>query len=275
VGTFYDYALLIKNQIAASSIGALSIDRISRRDLDKWLLELQQKGAGARRVNMALARLKTVFRLAEEEGVIAHNPARLVRGLREPRAAVDPFSAREAQALLRAARPGTERAFVAVLLFAGLRPSEALGLQWRDVDLRRKVISVRRGRTRWGAGMTKTVASEREVDVVPRLLVELQTLAASGRGQAYVFTGPRGTGLDWNNFRQRNWRRLTRAASVRVRPPYQCRHTFAASLLSAGANPHYVAHQMGHTTLAMVIRHYARWTYKPDRDARQLGAIAL
>ncbi len=274
-GTLYDYGLLIKKQIAGTALGSLALDQISRRDLDRWIVELQEAGAGPRRVNMALARLRTIFRLAEEEGLIADNPLRLVRSLREPRAAIDPLTNRETEALLRAARPGTERAFVATLLLAGLRPSEALGLQWRDVDLRRRVISVCRGRTRWGNGMTKTQASEREVDVVARLAIELDTVSGTRRAGDYVFTGARGAGLDWNNFRQRNWRRLLRVAGVRMRPPYQCRHTYAASLLADGANPHYVAHQMGHSTLAMVIRHYARWAHKPPRDAREPGLASL
>src|SRR5579875_2698065 len=274
-GTFYDYGLLVKKQIAGAALGAVAVDQVKRRDLERWIIELQEKGCGPRRVNMALARIRTIFRMAEDEGLIVDNPARFVRSLREPRAAIDPFTARETQALLRAAAPGVERAFVATLLLAGLRPSEALGLQWRDVDLRRNLISVRRGRTRWGAGMTKTQASEREVDVVAHLAAELAALGATHRAGDYVFTGPRGAGLDWNNFRQRNWRRLLQNAGVRMRPPYQCRHTYAATLLAAGANPHYVAHQMGHTTLAMVIRHYARWAHKPPRDAHQLHAAGL
>ncbi len=271
-GTFYDYGLLIKKQIAGAALGAMTIDQINRRDIENWILQLQQSGAGPRRVNMALARLRTILRMAEDEGLIVQNPMRSVRSLREPRAAIDPFSAGETQALLLAARPGTERAFVATLLFAGLRSSEALGLEWRDVDLERKLISVRRGRTRWGDGMTKTVASEREVDMVGSLHKELEALAGERRFGNYVFTGPRGAGFDWNNFRQRNWRRLVREAGVRMRPPYQCRHSYAVRLLSGGSNPHYVAHQMGHSTLAMVIRHYARWTHKPERRSGEMIA---
>ncbi|GEM_PF-3094896 len=267
-GTFYDYGLLIKKQIAGTALGGKALDQISRRDLDRWLVELQQAGTGPRRANMALARLKTIFRLAEEEGLIADNPARLVRSLREPRAAIDPFTRQETQSLIDAAAPGTERAFLTTLLLAGLRPSEALGLRWRDVDLDRAVISVRRGRTRWGDGMTKTEASEREVDIVAPLAAELDTISGPRRIEDYVFVGPNGAPLDWNNFRQRNWRRLLRLAGLRMRPPYQCRHTYGANLLSDGANPHYVAHHMGHSTLAMVIRHYARWTHKPERDPR-------
>lgn len=274
-GTFYDYGLLIKKQIAATPLGSLALNQLSRRDLERWMVELQESGCGPRRVNMALARIKTIFRMAEDEGLIADNPARLVRSLREPRMAIDPFTIRETQALLRAASPGMEQAFVATLLLGGLRPSEALGLQWRDVDLRRRVISVRRGRTRWGDGMTKNQASEREVDIPAPLEAALAALEAPRRPGDYVFAGPRGAALDWNNFRQRNWRRLVRSAGVRMRPPYQCRHTYAATLLADGANPHYVAHQMGHSTLAMVIRHYARWARKPARDACEEDVVSL
>jgi integrase len=262
-GTFYDYGLLIKKQIAGTALGGMALDQVSRRELDRWLVELQQAGTGPRRANMALARLKTVFRLAEEEGLIADNPARLVRNLREPRAAIDPFTRRETQSLIDAAAPGTERAFMAILLLAGLRPSEALGLKWRDVDLSRTVLSVRRGRTRWGDGMTKTEASEREVDMAPALVAELDTIPGPRPVDDYVFVGACGAGLDWNNFRQRNWRQLLRVTHLRMRPPYQCRHTYAANLLSQGANPHYVAHQ-----------HYARWAHKPERDTREPALAA-
>lgn len=272
-GTFYDYGLLIKKHIACAPLGAIALDEIGRRDIENWISQLQESGAGPRRVNMALARLKSIFRMAEEERLILQNPARMVRNLREPKSTIDPFSAGEIQALLRAAQPGIERAFVATLLLAGLRPSEVLALEWRNVDLERRVISVRRGRTRWGDGMTKTTASEREVDISVSLHGEFEKLASEHRHDGYVFTGARGAGIDWNNFRQRNWRRLVHEAGVRMRPPYQCRHSYAVTLLSSGANPHYIAHQMGHSTLAMVIRHYARWTQKPEREPLEMAPV--
>ena len=66
-------------------------------------------------------------------------------------------------------------------------------------------------------------------------------------------------------------RRLLRLPRLRERPLYQCRHTYATLLLSEGLNPLYVAHQMGHSTVAMVVRDYARWTNKPDgRDVARV-----
>src|SRR5207302_10913267 len=80
-----------------------------------------------------------------------------------------------------------------------------------------------------------------------------------------VFLNEDGGPLDLTNFRERNWKRILVKASLRHRNVYQCRHTFAALQLSRGENPQYVAHQMSHTNLEMIIRHYARWSRKPER----------
>jgi integrase len=46
---------------------------------------------------------------------------------------------------------------------------------------------------------------------------------------------------------------------VRHREFYQCRHSFATMLLSAGADWRYIADQMGHSDLTMLQKHYWKW----------------
>ena len=90
-----------------------------------------------------------------------------------------------------------------------------------------------------------------------------------------MFLNEDGGPLDLTNFRERNWKRILVKASLRHRNIYQYWHTFVALQLSRGENPQYVSHQMGHTNLEMVIRHYARWQRKPERVgtlAHQLSA---
>ncbi|WP_250192393.1 tyrosine-type recombinase/integrase, partial [Escherichia coli] len=41
--------------------------------------------------------------------------------------------------------------------------------------------------------------------------------------------------------------------------PYHTRHTFACWLLTAGANPAFIASQMGHETAQMVYEIYGMW----------------
>jgi hypothetical protein len=60
---------------------------------------------------------------------------------------------------------------------------------------------------------------------------------------------------------------VIRTSGLRKGTLYQCRHSYAALQLSRGENPQYVAHQMGHTTLEMIIRHYGRWMRKQERES--------
>jgi hypothetical protein len=124
--------------------------------------------------------------------------------------------------------------------------------------------------------LPKTASSERDVDTLDPVIVELEEQRARTqmRGEL-VFLNDVGGPVDLTNFRDRNWKRILIRARLRARTIYQCRHTFAALQLSRGENPQYVAHQMGHTNLEMIIRHYARWSRKPERVgtlAHQLSA---
>lgn len=66
------------------------------------------------------------------------------------------------------------------------------------------------------------------------------------------------------------WKEIIALAGVRYRNPYQTRHSFASNLLMLGANPLYVASQMGHADTTLVMRTYGKWiTAGLDDDRRQ------
>ncbi|RVR66123.1 integrase, partial [Citrobacter freundii] len=46
---------------------------------------------------------------------------------------------------------------------------------------------------------------------------------------------------------------------IRHRKAYQSRHTYACWSLSAGANPSFIASQMGNTDAQMVYKVYGKW----------------
>src|SRR5216683_2334688 len=222
------------------------------------------------------ARLRTIFSVAKRRKLVAEDPMVFVKNLREPKGEVDPFTLEEAERLIDTAT-GQDRAIITVLIFCGLRPNEAFALRWEDVDFDREQLRIRRSIHRFsGIGLPKTAPSEREVDLLALIVDELQEQRARTqlRGDL-VFLNETGGPIDLTNFRDRNWKRILVKASLRHRTVYQCRHTYAALQLSRGENPQYVAHQMGHTNLEMIIRHYARWSRRPERVgtlAHQLSA---
>jgi integrase len=169
---------------------------------------------------MMIARLRTIFATAKRRKLIAEDPMIFIKNLREPKGDVDPFTLEEAERLIKSAA-GQDRTLITILIFCGLRPNEALALRWEDVDFDREQLRIRPSIHRFaGIGLPKTASSEREVDMLPPVVDELQ--AQRPRTQLrgdLVFLNENGGPLDLTNFRERNWRRLLVRTSLRHRKP--------------------------------------------------------
>ena len=169
---------------------------------------------GPRRINMIIARLRTVFATAKRRKLIGEDPMAFVQNLREPKAEVDPFTLDEAERVVEAAT-GEDRAIVAVLIFCGLRPNAVLALRWEDVDFDREQLRIRRSIHRFGGiGLPKTASSERDVDMLDIVIDKLQEQRARTQLRGHlVFVNETGGPIDLTNFRDRNWKRILVRAS--------------------------------------------------------------
>jgi integrase len=194
-------------------------------------------------------------------GWLKENPGRQVDTLREDRTDPNPFSLDEVTTFLTSGlRADWQRRYFEVAFFTGLRPSEQIGLRWADVDRARDLIGIRRAVSRFGEGTTKTKGSAREVPMLPRVKLALQQQRGETEPHsAWVFPNERGGRLHIANLRERVWKPALRRAGLRYRTMYQTRHTFATLALSSGEALDWVARVLGHTTTAMVIRHYHKY----------------
>lgn len=66
------------------------------------------------------------------------------------------------------------------------------------------------------------------------------------------------------------WRAAVKKAGIKYRKPYQSRHTYACWSLSAGANPNFIASQMGHANAQMVYQVYGSWMSENDEAQMSL-----
>jgi integrase len=128
----------------------------------------------------------------------------------------------------------------------GLRPSEWLGLERRDIDRGRGLVRVRG---------TKTAGSVREVPLSRRALAALDRLPAR-LDTPLLFPAPAGELLDLDNFRRREWTPAVESAGI-AKPArlYDLRSTFASNALAAGVTVFELARVMG-TSVRMIERHY-------------------
>jgi integrase len=217
--TAYDYLTILRTHILPSQLCEKRLDKIDDGDIMRLIGELRQKrrrdGAfvGDRRINMVIARLRTIFATALRRKLISDDPMKYVENFREPKPDVRPLTLEEAERLLSVAS-GQDRAVFTVLIFTGLRPNEALALSWDEIDFDRETIRVRHSIHCFeGVGLPKTVSSEREVDMLPNVRAVLQEQRARSqlRG-SFVFPSEVDGPIDLTNLRERNWRRLLRKA---------------------------------------------------------------
>jgi integrase len=109
----------------------------------------------------------------------------------EPRPGeIDPFDSWEQLDAIAAELDEVSGSLVVVLAGTGVRPEEAFGAEWRDVDLERRMLMVRRafakGRLKeYG----KTAGSRRAVPLRSRVIVAMERLP---RRRGIVFPAPEG-----------------------------------------------------------------------------------
>ena len=63
-----------------------------------------------------------------------------------------------------------------------------------------------------------------------------------------------------------------KANGIRYRPAYNTRHTYATVCLMNGLNPVYVASQLGHS-LVMLMMRYAKWI-NSDKNKEEIAKIS-
>lgn len=157
--------------------------------------------------------------------------------------------AREAASLkpVRRALPVRDVAMLEVLYGAGLRISELLGLQIRDLLLDEAIVSVRGkgGRTR-----VVPIGGRATLSLQRYLREGRPELDRRGQSRGHIFLNQHGRPLS----RQGAWqivRRAVRAAGVRKRvTPHTFRHSFATHLLEGGADLVAVQEMLGHADIS-------------------------
>lgn len=209
-----------------------------------------QSGAALRSVARMLSTIRRFYAHAEREGWITRNPSLNLQSPRLGRYLPHVLSEAEVESLLAApdlTRPlGLRDAAMLELMYAcGLRVSELVSLEMRQLDLTADLIMVfGKGRKERLVPMGE-LAAERVADYLrvgrPQILGE----QISGA----VFVTARGGAMT----RQRFWQNIEHYAQLahieQTVSPHSLRHAFATHLLNHGADLRSVQVMLGHASL--------------------------
>jgi integrase len=245
--TYVVYAYIIRSHLIPA-LGRIVLSKLSPQQVQDFLKAKLDDGLSARTVRHCHAVLRAALEQALRWGLVGRNVAKLVRPPRAKRTDVQPLDPGQARTLLQTVQGHRLEALFTVALAIGLRPGEALGLQWQDVDLEAGTLSVRRALQRINGKLqfeeVKSATSRRHI-TLPH--VALEALKAHHLRQAeeqeflgdawpntgLVFTSERGTPLEPRNA-ARLFQRMRRKAGLPYRRFYDLRHTCATLLLVQG-----------------------------------------
>lgn len=147
------------------------------------------------------------------------------------------------------------RPIIMTALHTGLRRGELFGLEWRDVDFRKKNLTVRPANAKSG--------NQRIVSLNADILNCLLAWKAQSGESDLVFPGPRGQRLD--NI-DTSWRKILTDAKIAEFRFHDLRHTFCSRLVQKGVPLTVVRELAGHSDFKLTLR-YSHLTEQNKADA--------
>ncbi len=140
--TWRGYEANVRRHIKPT-LGNKQLTKLTAADVQILLNDKAAEGFAPRTVQYIHATLRAALGLAVRWDLVPRNVATLVDPVTVSRAPVAPFTEDEVHRLLASVAEDRLCAFYTVAMAVGLRPSEALGLRWTDVDFDQHVVHVR------------------------------------------------------------------------------------------------------------------------------------
>lgn len=282
------------NRHVLPEFGDRNLRAIRAADLQRFLNTFAH--ASASQITMALSVLHGVFGAAFADRILDADPTvRLQRPVHTP--------PKEKRALTPTERANIERTiavhphseYLAVLYYTGMRPGEARGLQWGDIDWDENMIHVQRDLdfVTGEYGSLKTRAADRYIPIVPPLREYLfprrgvaeAPVVSSGNGKPLSVTSATRLWLtlmhesdmtvpievgEVNYSRGRELRGKVRA----IITPHVLRHNFITMCWDMGMDVQLVAKIVGHSDINVTMAIYTHLDKTHvSRAADQLSAM--
>ena len=275
-----DYTKLLKRYLPRELRGR-PLPSITATEIQNFVRGLSARGLSPRTVRMAHGALRACLNRAVRLGKLPRNVATLVELPRNTHSERLYLRVEDARRLLAACEAETlakdgetqrdERwgALFAVLILTGVRPGEALGLQWSDLEgsrlgIRRALVTVPHqapalSSTKTGRGRViplcdtalRFLRDHRKHQIARRL-----ALGAAYQDRDLIFPCNDGGFADCHNIVSRHFKPLLKRVGLPPVRLYDLRHSHATMLLAAGEHPKVVQERLGHSSITLTLDTY-------------------
>src|SRR3954454_16168390 len=243
------------NGHALPRLGHLPLRELTPQTIARFRAELEAAGVGVEAIRKTMTMLQGVLQRAVEWGRVPTNAVKITRKPPKPHRpavqAIPPTLIEIMRARLLEEGKLRDATLLSVLAYAGLRPQEALALEWRHV--RARTLLVERALSDGQLKALKNRRQPRTVELVAPLREDLAAWRAARNflpATAPVFpsrTGGFWRASDWRNWRKRTYKPVAEAVGIDGARPYDLRHAFASLLIHEGRlSVVEIAAQLGH-----------------------------
>jgi integrase/recombinase XerD len=243
------------------------VGKATRDEIERWLASMRAAGLASTTLSRRVSAVRSYFRHLTLIGSATENPAAAIELPRRPKKLPRALSPSEMERLIEAAAGTTPRALrdhalVELMYGAGLRVSEAVGLEKGAIDLDERLV-----RVVGKGGKERLVPLGRPAAEAVRRYLALGRPHLDRRFRPELFLNARGGALT----RAGAFlvlRKLADKAGLepeRVHP-HLLRHSFATHLLEGGADLRSVQEMLGHADLGTT----ERYTHVSDRRRREV-----
>ena len=281
------------------SLGAVKLSELTTPQIQAFYNHLQREGLASKSVRNIHGILTKCLSTAVQVGYLRNTPASAVTLPKVVKKDIQPLTDEQVRDFLRVSAADEYEILLKVILFTGLRESEAIGLTWDCIDFKAGTVTICKQlqkRPLSDGGFTFAPLKNDKTRIIKPAASVIALLSrrwkeqteqrlrageawqgwqsAEERKAALVFTTLTGTNLSPQTV-YNHYKKLSAQIGAPDSRVYDLRHTFAVLSLQNGDSVKTVQGNLGHATAAFTLDVYGHVSEKMKEDsaARMEGYI--
>ena len=247
---YYRSDILELQDFGKEMLGDLTPSDIDAELVREWIASLMDRGCASSTINRKLSSIRAYYKFLLRRGEVAVDPLRKITGPKKKKPLPVFLREGEIDKLLDDTDFGEgfegcrNRLIIEMFYATGMRLSELIGLDDKDVDYSASLIKVTGKRNK-----QRLIPFDEELTFSMQEYVNVRNETIPVRSDAF-FVRENGKRLYRSIVAYLVKRNLSKVVTVKKRSPHVLRHTFATAMLNNGADLGSIKELLGHESLA-------------------------
>lgn len=237
-------------EFAREEIGDSAPSEVKAEFVREWIVSLMDRGYTSTSINRKLSSLRSFYKFLLRKGEVAVNPLQKITGPKNKKPLPAFLRESDMDRLLDEVDFGEgfkgcrDHMIIEMFYATGVRLSELIGLDNKDVDFSSSLIKVTGKRNK-----QRLIPFGEELKIAMTEYVDVRNEAVPIRTDAF-FVRENGERLSRSIVENLVKRNLSKVVTLKKRSPHVLRHTFATTMLNHDAELGAIKELLGHESLA-------------------------